>query len=52
MYTEGTLYQIEDDHIVLKDTETIRTHPMPVKNHPAGNLSGIPYQYLLLKILK
>ncbi len=36
MYTEGTLYQIEDDHIVLKDTETIRTHPMPVKNHPAG----------------
>lgn len=36
MYTEGTLYKIEKDHIVLKDTETIRTHPMPVKNHPAG----------------
>lgn len=36
MYTEGTLYKIEKDHIVLKDTETIRTHPLPVKNHPAG----------------
>lgn len=36
MYTEGTLYKIENDHIVLQDTETIRTHPMPVKNHPAG----------------
>lgn len=36
MYTEGTLYKIEKDHIVLKDTETIRVHPMPVKNHPAG----------------
>lgn len=36
MYTEGTLYKIEKDHIVLRDTETIRTHPMPVKNHPAG----------------
>lgn len=36
MYTEGTLYKIEKDHIVLRDTETIRVHPMPVKNHPAG----------------
>lgn len=36
MYTEGILYKIEKDHIVLKDTETIRTHPMPVVNHPAG----------------
>jgi len=36
MYTEGILYKIEKDHIVLKDTETIRVHPMPVKNHPAG----------------
>lgn len=36
MYTEGTLYKKESDHIVLKDTETIRTHPMPAKNHPAG----------------
>ena len=36
MYTEGTLYKIEDDHIVLKDTETIRTNPTPIKNHPAG----------------
>lgn len=36
MYTEGTLHKIEKDHIVLKDTETIRTHPLPVVNHPAG----------------
>lgn len=36
MYTEGTLYKIEKDHIVLKDTETIRVHPMPAINHPAG----------------
>lgn len=36
LYTEGTLYKIEKDHIVLRDTETIRVHPMPVKNHPAG----------------
>jgi len=36
LYTEGTLYKIEKDHIVLKDTETIRVHPMPVVNHPAG----------------
>lgn len=36
MYTEGILHKIEKDHIVLKDTETIRVHPMPVKNHPAG----------------
>lgn len=36
MYTEGILYKIEKDHIVLKDTETIRVHPMPVINHPAG----------------
>lgn len=36
MYTEGTLFKIEKDHIVLKDTETLRTHPMPAKNHPAG----------------
>lgn len=36
MYTEGTLYKIQDNHIVLRDTETIRVHPMPVVNHPAG----------------
>jgi hypothetical protein len=36
MYTEGTLFKIEKDHIVLKETETLRTHPMPAKNHPAG----------------
>lgn len=36
MYTEGTLFKVENDHIVLKDTETLRTHPMSAKNHPAG----------------
>ncbi|MGB2580690.1 MAG: hypothetical protein WBC83_03270 [Minisyncoccia bacterium] len=36
LYTEGTLHKIEKDHIVLRDTETIRVHPMPIKNHPAG----------------
>lgn len=36
MYTEGTLYKTEGNHIVLKDTETIRTHPVPVMSHPAG----------------
>lgn len=36
MYTEGVLHKIENDHIVLRDTETIRVHPMPAVNHPAG----------------
>lgn len=36
LYTEGALYKIEKDSIILRDTETIRIHPMPVKNHPAG----------------
>lgn len=34
MYTEGILERIQTDHIVLRDPETIRTHPNPVKNHP------------------
>lgn len=34
MYTEGILFKIEKDHIVLKNPETIRTYPDPIKNHP------------------
>lgn len=34
MYTEGILYKIKKDHIVLKNPETIRTYPNSIKNHP------------------
>lgn len=34
MQTEGVLYRIEKNHIVIKDPRTIRTYPMPMKNHP------------------
>lgn len=34
MYTEGVIFQNNSDHIVIKDPETIRTHPLPIKNHP------------------
>ncbi len=34
MYTEGILIRIESDHIVLKNPETIRAEPPPIKNHP------------------
>lgn len=34
MYTEGVLVKIEGNCIVLKNPETIRTHPLPIKNHP------------------
>lgn len=46
MYTEGSLFRIEKDHIVLKDPETIRTYPSPIKNHPGG---GLP-TYLIIPI--
>ena len=36
MYTEGILFKIEKDHIVLKNPETIRVNPSPLKNHPDG----------------
>jgi len=44
IYTEGVLYKIKNDHIVIKDPETIHTHPFPVKNHPikAPNYYIIP----------
>ena len=34
MYTEGVLHRIEKDHIVIKNPETIRVYPAPVRNHP------------------
>ncbi len=34
MYTEGVLFRIEKDHIIIKNPETIRTYPLPVRNHP------------------
>lgn len=34
MYTEGILLKIEKDHIVLKNPETVRVYPSPVRNHP------------------
>ena len=34
MYTEGILLKIEKDHVVLKNPETVRTYPDPIKNHP------------------
>lgn len=36
MYTEGVLYKIEKDYIVLKDPQTVRTYPLPIKNHPGS----------------
>lgn len=38
MYTEGVLVKIEKDHIVIKNPETIRAYPKPIKNHPGGGL--------------
>ncbi|OGD68846.1 hypothetical protein A2996_02305 [Candidatus Campbellbacteria bacterium RIFCSPLOWO2_01_FULL_34_15] len=35
MYTEGFLFRVEKDHIVIKNPETIRTYPKPIKNHPS-----------------
>lgn len=34
MYTEGVLYDVKRDHIVLHNPETIRTYPLPIRNHP------------------
>ncbi|NNM83955.1 hypothetical protein HKL94_01945 [Candidatus Parcubacteria bacterium] len=36
MNTKGIVYRIENDHIVIKDPQTTRTYPNPVKNHPEG----------------
>jgi len=46
MYTEGILTKIKRDHIVLKDPETIRVYPTPVRNHPGR---GLP-TYLMIPI--
>jgi len=45
MYTEGLLVNNHSDHIVLKDPETIKTHPTPVKNHPPVQ----PFYYVIPK---
>ena len=34
MYTEGIVYSLKKDRIVLRDPETIRTYPLPIRNHP------------------
>jgi len=45
MYSEGILHSVHDDHIVLKNPETIRTYPAPVINHPSGK----PTYYIIPK---
>jgi len=45
MYTEGLFVDNHSDHIVLKDPETIKIHPTPVKNHPAIK----PFYYVIPK---
>ncbi|MFA6270451.1 MAG: hypothetical protein WC657_04565 [Candidatus Paceibacterota bacterium] len=49
MYTEGFLFKIEKDHIVLKNPETIRTYPTPIKNHPINKPSycTIPVSFII-----
>lgn len=34
MYTEGILFKVEKDRIVLKNPETICIYPKPIRNHP------------------
>ncbi len=46
MYTEGILFEIKTDHIVLKNPKTLRINPKPIKNHPS---SGLP-TYLVVPI--
>lgn len=45
MYSEGILHSVCDDHIVLRDPETIRTYPAPAVNHPDGK----PTYYIIPK---
>lgn len=47
MYTEGILFKNELDHIVIKDPETVRTHPLPIRNHPKVK----PLYYVIPKVL-
>lgn len=46
MYTEGTLFKIEKDYIILKNPKTLRIKPEPRKNHPG---SGLP-TYLVIPV--
>jgi len=46
MYTEGILFKIASDHIVLKNPKTIRIYPYPVKNHPESEIPS----YLIIPI--
>ncbi len=43
MYSEGTLIKKTDTFIIIKDPLTIRTHPLPVKNHPTFT----PFYYVI-----
>lgn len=49
MYTEGILFRTEKDHIVIKNPETIRTHPLPIENHPTKkpNYYIIPTSFIV-----
>ncbi|MFA6077636.1 MAG: hypothetical protein WC724_01305 [Candidatus Paceibacterota bacterium] len=46
MYTEGILFEIKKDYVILKDPKTMRIQPKPLKNHPS---SGLP-TYLVIPI--
>jgi hypothetical protein len=43
MYTEGSVAMMSDTYIVIKNPVTLRTYPLPVKNHP----SYTPFYYVL-----
>ncbi len=45
MHSKGVLYRIENDHIVLKEPETMRMSPAPIRNHPK---SGERPTYLMI----
>lgn len=49
MYTEGILFRIEEDHIVIKDPETICIYPLPIENHPIKkpNYYIIPLSFIV-----
>ena len=48
--TDGHLFRIEKDHIVLKTPKTVRIYPSPIKNHPEGDIPTyliIPISFIL-----
>ena len=49
MYTEGILFRIEKDHIVIENPETICIHPLPIENHPIKkpNYYIIPLSFIV-----